>query len=66
MSCLQCGKKNEYSYSNKWIKFKNEWFRVFSTDRLTNRLAIIYDGKVSWIRPAQVQEVSDTEPENGN
>jgi len=55
-------KKPTQSYNNKWILFQNNWYKVYTEDRIRGVIGFILEGKLEWIRPSRIEGTSDTPP----
>ena len=55
-------KKPATTYNGKWVKFQNEWYKVYTEDRIRGMIGFIREGKLEWVRPSRIEGTSDSQP----
>lgn len=50
-------KKPKFDYVGKMVKVNEEWYQVFTEDRMKGNIGILIEGQLNWIRPSRIQDI---------
>lgn len=51
--------KPRYNYEGKWVRVNDEWFQVYTVDKIKGAIGILIEGNLTWVRVSRIQEVRD-------